>query len=392
MKNRVKHLNRSTYRPQSQIGFGLTAVAVLLPCCISAAACLGLNLWYALFTAVICAILSAACSQRLLVPSTFGLLPAVFLLSVCGLSSVPFALVGGALLFFLFTRKPFQKFKLPPSVLCGILLGLSFSATVWFTAQYFGIFATGKTVLEMLKSYRSLGFHPNWDGLLYGTITLFAMITFPFKFKKSSRFVPEEFFSLALPFLLSLLLVPDPSVASINELGSLSNFLSGFSVKTVLPFLSGIGGSFSVLYIIKAAFCFAVILLLCRPAQKNDVPGFAVSNALTGVGGGFALEERPIRGYTPLSAVTAVLVLSVVFFFCPSLLARIPMHSLGVILICNGWKKVNYASLGKVFKGTFWEKAVTVLIFLGFLFFDLFAALLIGLVFAFVIRRVTDEK
>ena len=84
-----------------------------------------------------------------------------------------------------FTDKIKNLFTSP--VLSGIMLAGALTVTVLFTTDYFGIGATGNSVAEMIKSYISLGFHPNWRGVLYGTIVLVIMVTFPRKFKKADK-------------------------------------------------------------------------------------------------------------------------------------------------------------------------------------------------------------
>ena len=68
--------------------------------------------------------------------------------------------------------------------------------TILQTNNYFGINATGVSAVDMLLSYRSFGFHANWRTVLYGTIVLVLMITYPRKFKKAS---PENTGSICKP-------------------------------------------------------------------------------------------------------------------------------------------------------------------------------------------------
>ena len=73
------------------------------------------------------------------------------------LTSVTFGLL--LLIYSLFSDKLKKIFSEP--VNSGIMLAGALTATVLFTTNYFGIGATGENVTEMVKSYISLGFHPN---------------------------------------------------------------------------------------------------------------------------------------------------------------------------------------------------------------------------------------
>ena len=101
----------------------------------------------------------------------------------------PFSIAS---IIYILLKKFLNERQSPDHIVAGISLGLCIGATILLTNSYFGIGATSATPLEMLKSYRSLGFHPHFMGLLTGTITLFTMITYPFKFKKLSKILDEK--------------------------------------------------------------------------------------------------------------------------------------------------------------------------------------------------------
>ena len=76
---------------------------------------------------------------------------------------------------------------IPAPVAGGFTIGTALVMTILQTNNYFGINATGVSAVDMLLSYRSFGFHANWRTVLYGTIVLVLMITYPRKFKKLHR-------------------------------------------------------------------------------------------------------------------------------------------------------------------------------------------------------------
>jgi MFS superfamily sulfate permease-like transporter len=98
------------------------------------------------------------------------------------------------------------------------------------TTHYFGIGASGSNAKEMITSYLSLGFHPNWRGVLYGTIVMVIMITFPRKFKKLCKTISAPFIAVVITLILNLFLNPSYMVSAINEIGGFS-----FSTAALLP-------------------------------------------------------------------------------------------------------------------------------------------------------------
>ena len=119
-------------------------------------------------------------------------------------------LLSGVFAFFLhFLPQRLRDGLRSPATWAGFLVVAAFSTTALQTTAYFGIGAVGGTVPEILRDYVSLGFHPNWRGILYGTIVMVVLITYPRKFKRLSKHLPAPFASLLVTFPLHLLLVQD---------------------------------------------------------------------------------------------------------------------------------------------------------------------------------------
>ena len=169
----------------TETGFGLTAAGKIFFCALAACSCLSMNVYYALITTVFCAAASVSLDKKILAPNTFLIVPLIFVAGTVGKGGLPLAVLAGSVLFLLLSLSP-KEIGFSPEVRAGAIFGLAFSVTALLTTYYFGIGATGAYTFEILKNYRYLGFHPNWRGVFYGTITLFAMITYPRKFKKLS--------------------------------------------------------------------------------------------------------------------------------------------------------------------------------------------------------------
>lgn len=114
-------------------------------------------------------------------------------------------------------------------VTAGVELATALTVTVLLTTYYFGIGASGNNVKDMISSYLSLGFHPNWRGVLYGTIVMVIMITFPRKFKRFCKVVKAPFIAIVVTLILNLFLNPPDMPTSISEIGNFS--LTGIPVS-----------------------------------------------------------------------------------------------------------------------------------------------------------------
>lgn len=369
--------------------FGLTAAGIIFSYAFAVSACMGLNIYFALASSAVCLIMSSTLKNEVFATDAFLSVPVIFVAGLAGAPYLPLAIVFAALLFVLIKLVP-KKLKVPTCVTAGAALGLAFSATALLTTYYFGIGATGSTTLEIIENYRYLGFHPNWRGVFYGTITLFAMITYPFKFKKLSKYLPAEVFSVAVPFVLNLILNPDGSTSPILEVGALSNAFSLSGVRGFLPFLNTDGFSAEALLTsLKGGFSVALLLFAYKFSGKRDSVSAGVANALSGIAGGFPVRGYKIKAYSPCSAVTGVIAVSAAVFAGGELFSRVPVHSLAVVLIVSVWQNVPFPLVAASFKEKGILEIFTVIaIFASFVFLDVFSALLVCLALAVIVGRV----
>ena len=224
---------------------GLTGAMLLGSYALCAAACVGLGLLNVFFCVVICSLFSIKLKDKIYAPDVFLLIPVHYVVSECGNYYLPICIIGGAIIYYLLS-KVLKRNNRIKSIMAWATLMLALVATVILTNQYFGIGATGSTAIEMLKSYRSLGFHPHFRGLLYGTITLFAMITYPFKFRKLNKILPAEFMTLFVPLVLNLFLNPEKELTTVNEIDSFIHnkhipfsFSETFENLNIIPIILG---------------------------------------------------------------------------------------------------------------------------------------------------------
>ncbi len=373
---------------------GITAFMLVFAYSLSFSAVLNFNIWYALITTVIALILSVSLKNEVLTPAPFLIVPVILSVSNKTNAFLPFAVIFGIIIYALFNKKC-RNIHLPSFTISGISLGLAFSVTALLTTHYFGIGADGVTVIEILKDYRSLGFHPNWRGVFFGTVTLFAMITYPFKFKKLNQYLPAEMFSLMLPLVLNLFLNQNPEITPINEISHLTDFSKESNLSFFLPSLTLnteiiIEDYFNA---IISAISLGIILLFYKNINsRSDTK--TVNGFLSGIVGGFPSITQKIRGYSVISAVTAV-VLAVYFSFLFSeLLGRIPLHSLAVVLIVSAWKSVPFKEISKTLKNGVFSIISMIIIFTSFIFFNVLTALAISALLTFInsiIERRTEN-
>ena len=216
-------------------------------------------------------------------------------------------------------------------------------------------------------------------GLLTGTITLFTTITYPFKFKKLSKIIPTPFICIAIPYVLNLFLNPDKAYTTINEAASLSVFttwsLSSAIEELTLTHADEIITTASVIFIMLIAFS--------QENKKEENTAMGVCNLFSC----FPVVKHTINGYTAVSAITFIIMSILLTLLCPGIFSRIPLHSIGALLIVSGWQSIPYKKLSTAFKQ---NKVLTLTLSICsiviFIFTDVFIATF-AMVFAFQATR-----
>jgi hypothetical protein len=107
----------------------------------------------------------------------------------------------------------------PPAALYpGASAGAAVMMTLYQGSGYFAVGAQGAGIPALLRSYRNLGFHPNWRTVLFSTIMLVVLIAWPRKFKSLSKVLPAGFAGVVLVTALNLLLNPLAGRSTVAEL------------------------------------------------------------------------------------------------------------------------------------------------------------------------------
>lgn len=359
-----------------QAGYGISAFLLMAPLTLCFAAVTGQGLLPALLCIIICSAFSINSKNGLASPHPLLIVPFAYVCFSASFTGAALSVSMGACLFALLKNK-LNKLHIPDSVLTGGALGLCLGATIILTNSYFGIGAFGETPFEMLRSYRSLGFHPHFMGLLTGTITLFTMITYPFKFKKLNKIIPAPFITIAIPYIINLCLNPDSGTTAINEAVSLTP-LTDFSIH---EHISAYNLS-QMPVVLKTSLVF-MIIFMCMAKDKNNPPQTDIINILSP----FPIALHNMNGLGVASAIIVIVLSALLFALCPQMLSRIPLHSAGSMLIVFAWQSLPYKKIATIFKEKN-RRIESVLCFMisaiAFVIADAFAAILICVIISVI--------
>lgn len=325
-------------------------IAFIFPLVLSMGVCSNAGAFWGCLATVVLSLFIKKSEEKNLMPVLLNFSIISFLLIKFGyLSAVIALIVSGIIFCFGFKFYKYIEKLSDSTFISGVMLATALVVTVLQTTNYFGIGATGNTAREMIESYISLGFHGNWRGVLYGTIVLVVMITYPRKFKKTSKIIHGSFIALIICVILNLFLNPPDLITSINEISTLQinkNYNLNLSIHgAIFSVACGIIISISNIFIIKNE----------KPNNKtfikNGIANIFLAPILCFVPQKF--DKSAIKNI-PFAALTALII-----FFFKDLIIRIPVHSCAVILIVYAWQAVKWKRLKEVFKNP-----ISVLLFL----------------------------
>ena len=231
-------------------------------------------------------------------------------------------IIAGMLLLFVATIQ-FNKsfFKIPPAALGAVTFIVAAVLCIIQVNYYFGIGVPAGSAFETLVAYRSYGFHSNWRGVLYGTITLVIMITYPIKFKKLSRKVPAPAVALVLTTVLNLFLNPVAERTAIDEVGSFAStpsflLVGDISIFDVTPE--------KLLPSFIYAWALVVVLVADTLMKENQLSVVRNSLAFKGlrsiicpVCDGMTVGDESSEGETRMTGIFAAVIM-IVLDYCPS--------------------------------------------------------------------------
>lgn len=367
--NQIKFLNK--------VGYGLSAVALMGAYSLCASAALGRGAVFVLVCIIFCALFSLKSKSQIFAPAALLMLPLFAFSQTMPIFYCGFAILGGGIIC-LVLNSIFKNKDIPDCIIAGGALGLAIGVTVMLTNVYFGIGSFGSTVLEMLKNYRYLGFHPDFRGLLYGTVTLFTMITYPFKFRKLNKYLPAEFITILVPFIINLLLNPSGKTTTTNE------YVFATVIRSDPSEVPGI------IEVMGIALAYGLIFYGFSKAKDKLFPA---TNIATGIIGGTAVAPYPARGYTGISAAVVIIISSVIVLAFPGMLARFPLPCAGSMLIVSAWQHVPFKKLSSTVKEKSILKIFVMLICAAsFVVFNTPIAATVCAIFAVIVSKLSPKS
>ncbi len=346
-----------------QSSYAIAAVLYSLPFALYMSFCFTLDIRIIAFIFITLTFLSLLLKTAIITSQVFAFLPILYVFAQFGVFSGIVSFLIGAMAFFILLKLPISKY-INTHISASITLALAFCATALFTTDYFGIGATGTTVYEIMRSYRYLGFHANWRGVLYGTITLVIMITYPRAFKKLKSFIPAPAVALAAPYILNLFLNPNIATTYINEPINIYYGLPLFSPLSALGlFYSFLGG-----------LAFALLLQIYKDKDSGIFYGAPKLHSTS-------YKPENLNFYFALLYALFMIALT---FLLKSVFIRIPLHSMAVVPIVAAWQSVKWKGIAAAFRHGFISWLLAVLTFGLILVFNAAVCIL----FAFLISAV----
>ena len=330
----------------------------ILPLAVSMCVCSSFSMNASLFSAVICC---------LAYPFT-GLIPSysafIILFSVSAVYGLNTALAGtllcGVLLIIIsFLKTDKLKSALYVPAIAAVMLGFTLYMTVMQTTNYFGIGATGNNVIEMMKSYRSLGFHGNWRGVLYGTIVLVIMIVYRRKFKNLSKKIPAAFWCFVITIPLNMILIPGNIISPISEIGTY-----GFIPKFI---------SFSSLNVLGCILCGASLLFIYLyrytidgvPSDNKNTVFSGVCVIVTALSGSVtpypSVKKEDRLSSKIIAAVSGAVLSIIIIVFLNRFIGRTPLPTAAVILIIGMWQQ----NIWRYLKAAFTSGITEIIVFIA---------------------------
>ena len=124
-------------------------------------------------------------------------------------------------------------FAPPKAFYPAITVGAAVVMTLYQCAGYFATGARGAGMFALINSYKNLGFHPNWRTVLFSTVMMVVLITWPRKFKRLSKVLPSGFVGIVVVALLNILQYPNAAHTPVADLAFVRVPVSALSMLLI---------------------------------------------------------------------------------------------------------------------------------------------------------------
>ncbi len=355
MSNLAKFEKYSLDKLKTDFLGALTGVAWIFPLALAFGANSPFGAAAGLVGAVISCVIGASNPRKIPSPMPAAFVVLFYAANTIGLSGAMLSCVVAGVLLLFTASIQFNKafFKISPVALGGLTFAIALVLCITQVNNYFGIGVPQGTAIDTLSAYRSFGFHPNWRGILFGTITLVIMITFPIKFKKLSKRISASFVSIVVTTLLNFLLNPDAEKSAIEEVGNFSRFL--------FPSMGDISlfDANSTVLLQSLVYAVALVVIYFTETLLKEHRSTTIRHSLTFKGliaavcpvcEGLIGGEMQSYGATRFTGVLCGILMMIFSIVAHPFIVRVPIATLAVIIICTAWQSVQFKAIKHIFE------------------------------------------
>ncbi len=376
---------------------GLTVTAVALPLALAFGIGSGADAAAGLITAIIAGlVISALSGASFQISGPTGAMTAILINLISNYSLQAIFLVGlisGAILLLMgFFKLGKLVTLIPRPVITGFTSGIAIIIALGQVDNFFGTVSQGHSAIEKLVSYGSLGFSPNWQAVIVGSVVIVAMLIWP---KKWNSRVPSSLVGLIIATVVSLLFKFDVRTIGVIPKTLLPQArldLHLFTIKSLLSLLSP-AITISVLAMIESLLCGASA---SRMKNENfdanqELIAQGIGNMIIPFFGGVPATAAIARTSvaiksgceTRLTGIIHAIGLLASMFLFGNVMSKIPYAALAGVLMVTAWRMNEWPAIHNIFSKRFTGAILKYFItMVATVAFDLIVAIVIGIIFS----------
>ncbi len=276
---------------------------------------------------------------------------------------------------------------IPSPVLTGFTAGISVLIASSQIDNFFGTVSEGDTLIQSIGSYAHLGFSPQWQPILFGSMVIALMILWP---KKWEAIIPSSLAAIIIALIMNLLLP-----LQVGEVGTIPKKLI-LEDHFTLSLLSLDSIKLFIVPAIGVAAIGMVESLLAGAAgekmkkEKMDPDrwllaqgiGNLVMPFLGGVPATAAIARTSIAikagMKTRVTSFVHAIVLILSMFLLAPFMSRIPLSALAGVLMVTSWRMNDWPSVKTYFRKRYYSS-------IGKYFVTLITTVVLGLTTAILV-------
>lgn len=343
---------------------GLTVAAVAIPLALAFAVSSGADPASGLITAIVAGVVIGALSgASYQISGPTGAMAAIlFSLSLkYGLSGMFFAgmLSGVFLILASFLKLGKLTRFIPAPVITGFTSGIAIIIAAGQIDNFFGVKATGDTLLARIGSYFTNGFSPNWEAVFFGLLVIVIMIIYP---KKWNAKFPSSLAGIIVAVILNMIfsfdvgvvgeiprtLLPEARLTFADiRLSDLGNFIAP-------------GISIAALGMIESLLCGASAGRMKNEKLDADQELLAqgIGNLILPFFGGIPATAAIARtsvaiksgARTRLASIFHSIGILLSMFLLGPVMSRIPLAALAGVLMVTAWRMNEWHAIRYLFR------------------------------------------